>query len=93
MSYFVEYNPELKNRYPTTKEPSIKFPINKLLWCIAAAVVVCIIASNGLPRWMIPGDPDVTVAAFEVLVDDIGAGESVREAIIDFCKEIILHRV
>ena len=89
MSYCVEYNPELKNRYPTSKKPSVKLPVKALLCCGAAIIAVYMIASSGVLQYLIPGDPEVTTEAFSDLLNEIGEGEPVREAFIDFCKEII----
>lgn len=89
MSYCVEYNPELKNRYPELKKPRVIVPVGAFFCCILAIAALYIITTSGVLRYLIPGDPDVTTAAFETLVDEIGAGEPVREAFVDFCKEII----
>ena len=90
MSYCVEYNPELRKRYPELKKPRMKLPVGALLCSVAAVAAVYMIVTSGVLRYLIPGDPDVTTAALETLVDEIGAGEPVREAFVDFCKEIIL---
>lgn len=89
MSYCVEYNPELKNRYPIYERQRIKLPIRALFWSIAVIAMMYMVASGGLLQYLIPGDPDVTTAAFSTLVDEIGEGEPVREAFVEFCKEII----
>ena len=90
MSYFVEYDPELKSRYPTLQSVKRKFPIKGVVAAASVFAAVYILAGSGVLRHLIPGDPDVTAAAFFDMVDRIGAGESVQEAFIDFCKEIIL---
>ena len=89
MSYCVEYNPELKNRYPELKKPRMKLPVGALFCSVAVIAALYVIGTSGALRYLIPGDPDVTTAALETLVNEIGAGESVREAFVDFCKEII----
>lgn len=37
----------------------------------------------------IPGNAQVTAAAFEAMVEDLRAGESVSDALTVFCQEII----
>lgn len=91
MSYRVDYNPEMKNRYPTFIKIRKKLPIRPLLLS-AVAIAACYgVFRSGVLRFLIPGDPAVTTAAFSGMVDDIGAGESVRQAFLTFCKEIIVN--
>ena len=91
MSYRVDYNPEVKDRYPSKVKIRRDLPIRQIL-LIAAAIAACFgIACSGVLRFLIPGDQAVTAAAFSGMVEDIGAGESVRQAFLDFCKEIILN--
>lgn len=89
MSYRVDYNPEMEKRYPTLPKFRKKLPVRPLLLTVVVVAVIYGIFNSGVLRLLIPGDPAVTTAAFSGMVDDIGAGESVREAFLTFCKEII----
>ena len=89
MSYSVNYNPELKDRYPSAENPGRKFSVKLLLWCAAIAVLLLVVSRGEVLRICLPGEPDVTADAFSAMVEQIGAGESVQEAFVDFCKEII----
>lgn len=91
MSYRVDYNPEMKNRYPSMIKIEKKLPVRPILLSIAAIAFCYGIFCSGVLRFLIPGDPAVTTAAFSEMVDDIGAGESVRQAFLSFCKEIIIN--
>lgn len=91
MSYCVDYNPEMKKRYPTYTKVRRKVSVRSLLLAVAVIVVCYGIFRSGLLRFFIPGDPAVTTAALSGMVDDIGAGESVRQAFLTFCKEIIVN--
>ena len=91
MSYRVDYNPEMKNRYPTYIKVRRKLPVRPLFLAVAAITACYCICRSGLLRHIIPGDPAVTTAAFSGMMDDISAGESVRQAFLDFCKEIIVN--
>ena len=89
MSYRVDYNPEMKNRYPNFVKIKRKLPVRPILLSVAAVAIIYGIVSSGLLRFLIPGEPAVTTAAFNGMMEDIGAGESVRQAFLAFCKEII----
>ena len=91
MSYRVDYDPEMKNRYPTYIKIKRKLPARPLLLSIAVIAACYGVFRSGLLHYFIPGDPAVTTAAFSGMMDDIGAGESVRQAFLDFCKEIIVN--
>ena len=91
MSYRVDYNPEMKKRYPSTVRIKKKIPIKPILIAVAVIIVCSTVIFSGMLRFLIPGDAAVTTAAFSGMVDDIGAGESVRQAFLTFCKEIMIH--
>lgn len=91
MSYRVDYNPEMKNRYPSKIKIRKKLPVRPILLAVVGVTVIWGICSSGILRFLIPGDEAVTTAAFSGMVDEIGAGESVRQAFINFCKEIIVN--
>jgi len=90
MSYSVSYNPELKKRYPAVchkKKPNYTV----LLLILCAATVGILLTNNGILRYLLPGDPNVTAAAFSALVDSVASGVSVKESLYTFCEEILLN--
>lgn len=91
MSYRVDYNPEMKNRYPAFVKIRRKLPVWPLLLSVVIIVVCYTVYHNRLLYLLIPGDAAVTTAAFSTMLDDIGTGESVRQAFLNFCKEIIVN--
>jgi len=91
MSYRVDYNPEMKSRYPSPSKMRRKLPIRSLLWSVVVIVGIYIVFSSGALRWLIPGERAVTAAAFDGMVSDIGEGTSLRQAFLNFCREIILN--
>lgn len=91
MSYRVDYNPEMKNRYPSMFRIKMNLPMKPILISVAAIGVCSGILFSGVLRFLIPGDATVTTAAFSGMMDDIGSGESVRQAFLTFCKEIIIN--
>ena len=91
MSYRVDYSPELSKQYPSAVKIPKRIPLRPILLSVGAILVCYGIYRSGALKLLSPGDPTVTTAAFSGMVDDIGAGESVREAFLTFCKEIIIH--
>ncbi|MBQ7768501.1 MAG: hypothetical protein IJ403_06445 [Oscillospiraceae bacterium] len=91
MSYRVDYNPEMKNRYPAFVRIKRKVPVRSLLIVVAVITICYGIYRSNLLHYLIPGDPVVTTAAFSGMLDNIEAGETVRQAFLEFCKEIIVN--
>lgn len=89
MSYCIEYNPELNTKYPKRKYIK-QFPIKKLLFLTMILVISYVFLQAKLYRYFIPGDPDITIPAFSTMVDRVVDGDSVKDALVEFCKEIIM---
>ena len=89
MSYCVEYNPESKKRYPSVKTKQNKLKIKMMLLLLFFSVVVYTAVRCDLVYYLIPGQPDVTVAAVSGLVDQIKAGEPMGEAVQCFMETVI----
>ena len=87
MSYYLQYEPNLRKRYPTIADKRRR--IVRILVFFTALAVTGVIFRNHIADFLIPGDPDITVPAFAEMVDKIGAGESVGESFIEFCRQII----
>lgn len=65
-----------------------------LVWILVVVVLLGFYASglrDKLVYWLLPGDPEVTAAALETMVQQIGTGENVGDAFSCFCREIIDH--
>ena len=60
-----------------------------LALALASAMLLALVACGNTQPPV--DDPAVTTAAFSGMVDNIEAGEPVRQAFIDFCKEIIIN--
>ena len=88
MSYNITYNPDLKRRYPVRRKNKYK-PLNIVLILLICCVTVYGLTRSGILRYFIPGDPEITVAAFSTMVQRVGQGETVGNAVVEFCKEII----
>lgn len=90
MSYTVEYNPELRNLYSMNNKKTRKLPVKTFV--IALGIFISLYALNavGILRYIIPGDPAVTVGAFSNLVEQVRSGQSVSEVLFTLVKEIII---
>lgn len=90
MSYRITYG-EGRIKKKAVSLPKIKWkPI--LVGISAAALAVTLVVPGGrlwLRDLILPGDEEVTVGALEVLVEDLGNGVSLEEAVDAFCYEII----
>ena len=89
MGYRIEY--EKIGNFP---QQSGKRRTGIIVGILVILLVVCAIAVKtvGL-EWvqevLLPGDPDITAAALEGMVDDLRSGEGLIEAFKTFCHEII----
>lgn len=90
MSYSVEYNPELRKYYPKKREKMPKPPFKLLLIGLVICVGVYVLFSTGFLELFIPGDSQVTVAAFSEMVQNVGAGEQVSDALFGFFRDVVI---
>ena len=88
MSYHITYNPDLRKKYSTSKKNKTK-PLKIALLLLVGFVAVYIFTQSGFARYLIPGDPEITTEAFSEMVKHVRQGESVGNAIVVFCREII----
>ena len=88
MSYKIQYTPETAYRYPQNKEEKFKWGKIGVLFCVLVTLMWFRI--NGIPEFLIPGDPVVTKAAASGFVAQIQSGEPLSDAVTAFCKEILI---
>lgn len=88
MSYIIQYNPELTRKYPKPKK-HMNIPIKPIILMVIIAISACIFAYNRWFQIFLPGNPDVTVSAFSTLVEKVVEGIPVKNAVYEFCEEII----
>lgn len=84
MAYRIVYGPE-----PKPKQKGSKRWIAML--CAAALLAGLFLTGAGesLKNWLLPGDPEVTAAALDSLVQGIREGEDLGDAVGAFCREIV----
>lgn len=85
MSYQINYDPSRKRKFYTANNKRVP---NWLLVATGVAIAACIF-NKELKALLIPGDPQVTSAAFSALTDNIKEGDSLKDAVTAFCREVI----
>lgn len=88
MAYKIEYSPESGYLYPL-KKTNEQFSLGKWLGITVLIVGILWIKLNGVPDFLIPGDPVVTKEASAVLIADIKEGIPVENAVETFCRSIL----
>ena len=88
MSYKVQYNPEFAKRYPTKR----KQKRNLLPFIIIIAVLFFAyfaLGTNTIDA-VFTGDRMVAVSAFSGLVESVESGDSVKSALLELCRDIVV---
>lgn len=92
MGYIIQYDPEKNAQYPakTPKSGHVGLYLSAVIFtCVMLGLAVKYRSS--IQDWLVPGNAEVTTAAFQTLTDDVRNGKPAGEAITAFCKEIIAH--
>ena len=89
MGYNIQYgttsiSTRIKRARGTKKMRKLEYLI------IGCALLLTILLGRfGLLDFLIPGDKNVTKAAFSDMIQDVQRGESVKSAVTAFCNEIL----
>lgn len=88
MAYKIQYSQDTDYRYPQVSSKK-KMRLGK--WFILALLLASAvwIRQNGVPNFLVPGDPDITKAATATLIDELQNKVPMEEAVTAFCKTII----
>ena len=88
MPYKIQYSPETTQRYPAI---NVSRQVKWGRWIVAILLIggSVWIRFKGVPDFMIPGDPDITKSAVEMMVSNLRAGVNFADALTVFCKEIL----
>ena len=88
MAYEISYGP-VKTKQPKHRRNTTRSLI--LFLCAAALIIGLSVAGTGarIRQWLIPGDSDVTIAAFSTMIENLKDGLPLYESVTAFCKEII----
>lgn len=88
MSYKIQYSPEFAKRYPTRrkqKRSSLTFIIT-----VGILLVAYFAFGTDFINVLFPKDRVVAVSAFSGLVESVESGASVKNALLEFCREMIV---
>lgn len=91
LSYYIAYDPQENERYPQKLKKLTKLPVKWMLSVLFLLIAGYIALSSNLLDYILPGDPEVTAAAFSQMVEQVKTGESVRNAVICFVEQIVTH--
>ena len=88
MSYKIEYSPETAHCYPQ-RDTHQKSYIGRWFCIILVIGAILWMRVNGVPDFLIPGDPEITKSAAVALMDDLSEGVNVNDAVTSFCRSIL----
>ena len=88
MAYQIQYSPEAFKRYPQAERTQKNYVV-KWFCLVFLFVTILWLRINGIPDFLIPGDPVVTKSAMSAFLDKIQSGSSVNDALNVFCHEIL----
>ena len=91
MSYSISYNPELSRQYPPIRKCTKKTDIKIVTYTLLAVIVGYILLKCGVAHYLLPGDMKITTAAFSSLVEQVGAGEPIGEAVVAFIQDVVAN--
>ena len=87
MSYYIQYDPKLRKRYPSTADKRRRIILSLAFFAVVA--VIGALFRESIANFLIPGDRSVTVPAFSQMLEQIGAGKSVGDSFMEFCRQIL----
>jgi len=88
MGYKISYMPENSDRYPqVTRRWHVRW--KKVCIWILVLTAAFWLKVNGVPDFLIPGDPKVTKLAVNIMLTEMRKGEPVEEVVVAFCESIL----
>lgn len=91
MGYKIKYGQTVRKRTVIDRN-SVFYKGAVLTFTLLGAVLVLYLGSTGLLRQLlIPGNPDITQAAFTTMMSNLSDGMLLTDALTAFCQEIIQY--
>ena len=93
MSYKIAYA-SFGEEKKMPKKSEWKNGIGAIMLVMMLVVGAVTLKSKALPwvqTYLLPGDPAVTAAALDNMVTDLRQGDSLYDAVMAFCREIVAH--
>lgn len=91
MGYRIEYETVGRHKQSSKKNWTGMTAGILVLLLVFGAMTIKTVGLEWVQEVLLPGDPDVTAAALENMVEDLKDGNSFGEAVTAFCKEIMKH--
>ena len=93
LGYSIEYGASgtFETRWQTNRKKRRKAVVTMFLLGIITLVLIFSGRIKAVQDFLIPGNPEITRAAFTQFTEDIRQGNRFDDAIYTFCKEIIDH--
>ena len=91
MGYRIEYGQTVTKEtfQENNKTVQTRRNVTVILFITVAFVLLCYFCMDSLKGALFPGDPKLTEAALAAFVEDVKAGQGIKDALFAFCKEII----
>ncbi len=88
MGYKIEYSPETAHYYPQ-RNVRKKRKVSRWMFLLLMIGAILWMRVNGVPDFLIPGDPEITKSAAVTLMDELSDGVCVNDAVTTFCRSIL----
>lgn len=88
MGYIIQYQKSTDSIYHHTQDSSL---FAKLILVASLVMIISILffGRQKVAAFFIPGEPDMTKAAWNGMIDELENGTAVGEAVITFCQTLI----
>lgn len=90
MGYQIQYGQTMKRKVIHDQKNKIN-STTPIRWVVMGLIVMLgiFLGNSGYLDFLIPGNKDVTTAAFESMVQEVKNGEKIKDAVTGFCLEIL----
>ena len=86
MAYQIRYtDASMVKQDKIVRKPNVKLAI----FACFALLLVSLLQIKSVQNFFIPGDPEVTKAAFTSFTQELRAGKRLGDAITTFCRQVI----
>ena len=89
MGYRIQYGKTTRMERVASPRASKKVTVVKTVIILGVLMFAVFLGRLGFLNFLIPGDKEVTKAAFHAMLDDVREGKDVKTAITAFCAEIL----
>ena len=92
MGYQIQYGQTMKKLMIREQQRTYKnTPAIKWILMCLVLLLIAFLGNSGYLDFMIPGNKEVTTAAFELMITNVREGERVANAFTGFCLEILYN--